>query len=100
MKFYCTKYWATKGIIEFEGTVVNGRDTASPLDRTYASETSTRFNHLFLTIGKDAFVYLCEAEADVEKKARRNLHSKELAVRRAKELLDCVVGHSIKVVKR
>jgi hypothetical protein len=94
MKFYCTKYWNTKGVIEFEGKVTENEEFASEVSPT------SRFDRLFLRIGKDAFVDMCEAEADVERKAHLNMHAKERALQKAKKLLECAVEHSIKVVKR
>ena len=91
MKFFCTKYWSTKGIVEFEGKVV---------EEKYASETAMRFDSFFLRIGKDAFTVLQSAMEDVEQKAHKNVHSKELALKKAKALLQKAAYREIGVVKR
>jgi hypothetical protein len=94
MKFYATKYWATKGIIAFEGGVGSEGEYVRELT------SSSSWGTLFLKIGRDAFVNMCEAEADVEHKAHRNLHSKELALKKAKALLQKAIDRKVKVVKR
>lgn len=92
MKFFCTKYWSTKGIIEFEGDVTH--------DGKYAHEAGTRFDRFFLRLGKDAFTVLQSALEDVEQRAHANLHSKELALEKAKALLHKAAYREIGVVKR
>jgi len=93
MKFYCTKYWATEGIIEFEGEVFSEK---------YASESDSgpRTYKLFLVIGKDAFSDLPLAHSNVEHKAHLNLHSKERALKKAKDLLAKAAARQFKVVPR
>lgn len=93
MKFYCTKYWSTAGIVEFEGVVY---------EEVYASEerTAGKLDHMFLRIGTDAFTTLDAAREDVEKRAHSNLHSKEKALKKAKWLLQMAAERKIKVVAR
>jgi hypothetical protein len=90
MKFYCTKYWATKGIIEFDGDERDGG---------YASQRPHKQIGFFLKIGKDAFTDLEEAKNNVEHKAHLNLHAKERAFRAAKTLLLQAADRKIRVVK-
>lgn len=94
MKFYCIKYWATKGIVEFEGKVTD--------DGRYVSEVSanSRFDSFFLTLGKHAFLHLEEAMREVEHLAHLNMHSKERALKKAKELMQKATDRKIKVVPR
>ncbi len=98
MKFYCTKYWATTGIIEFEGELYREQPNSV---QEYAAEGSySSLDGFFLRIGTDAFLSLDEAWNDVEHKAHLNLHSKERALQKAKELLRKATEKGIKVVKR
>lgn len=94
MKYYCTKYWSTQGVIEFNG---EPRPKGGYVrERTDGNSWGT----LFLRVGKDAFMSLSEAQAAVELKARRNMLSKERALEKAKTLLQQAMGRKIKVVTR
>jgi hypothetical protein len=91
MKFYCTKYWSTKGIIEFEGEVCQ---------EVWAKEkrSAGSWGTLFVKIGRDAFTVLQSAQEDVEQKAHLNVHAKERALRVARARLQQAVDRKIKVV--
>lgn len=96
MKYYCTKYWATRGIIEFEGEISkSSSNEAITYVRTKASNSKW---YIFERLGVHAFTTLEEAQLDVEKKAQFNLLSKEKAVVKAKKLLVEAAARKIKVV--
>jgi hypothetical protein len=54
MKFYCTKYWATTGIIEFEGEV---SQSTSDENVTYIHTPQGLGQkwHIFERLGKNVF---------------------------------------------
>jgi hypothetical protein len=83
MKYYCTKWCLTRGIIEFEGVA---REYSG--GQIYvAEEPHNRADSIFGRLGVDVFADLEQAKADARKKAERNLASKLRAASRARGIL-------------
>lgn len=79
MKFYITKYWASRGIIEVDAIVETSQDGK----RKYASGGG-----IWALISKDAFEYEADANRAVADAANRKLKSLERETARVTSIRD------------
>lgn len=94
MRYYCTKYVLTEGIIEFDGDL-------QPREKEYVVQKSTGHTFgLFVKLGKDAFMTLEAAKEDALARARKNVSAKEKALVKANKTLLSMQRGDFKVVRR
>jgi len=78
MKFYCTKWVLTRGIIEFDGEqTMHG----------YVSENSRSAGRIFGKIGKEVFANLDEADINALQRAKKNVTNCKKRLEKSKKQL-------------